>query len=135
MKLTLDILQRLNLHALIGAQRGNSVDEVRLWWRLQDRFELSEAERKQINFRVDKVGEAEQPAWDFEKKLLKEFSLSEEEGNKIEALVTEWFKSRGFIVANDRRWLEPLLDQFLPEPVKVNGNALTEAPVPARHRA
>ena len=54
MTLTLDHTQRLNLHALMGAQRA-SVDEVRLWWRLQDMIDLTPEERTQINYRLEKL--------------------------------------------------------------------------------
>jgi len=48
MKLVLDDTQRLNLHALMGAQRC-SVDDVRFWWKLQDRIDLSDKELEAIH--------------------------------------------------------------------------------------
>lgn len=132
MKLTLDHTQRLNLHALMGAQRA-SVDEVRLWWRLQDMIDLSDQERKQINYRMGRIGEVEQPMWDTNKNLpVREFEFSTEDFNKIEKIVKEW--QPGFLASGDRRWLEPLLEQFGPT-TKVNGNAAAETSVHARHRA
>jgi len=130
----LDHTQRLNLHALMGAQRA-VVDDVRLWWRLQDQIDLSEEERAQINYHMGKVGEQSIPMWDINKKLVpRAFEFTDNEYQRIEKVVREW--AQGFIVGNDRRWLEPVLDQFDEAAAKkVNGNAPAEAPVPPRHRA
>jgi hypothetical protein len=45
MKLTLDHTQRLNLHALLGAQRAD-VGSIRAIWAVQDRIALDAAEEK-----------------------------------------------------------------------------------------
>jgi len=134
MDLHLDHTQRLNLHFLMGSQRG-SVDDVRFWWRLQDRIELSEEEKREVNFRTVKVGELDQPMWDLRPELVRQFEFSTDELNRIEKLLKEW--PQGFS-ANDRRWLEPLLKQFEPSVVdiaKVNGSGANEASVQPRHRA
>ena len=132
MKLTLDHTMRLNLHALMGAQRG-SVDEIRVWWRLQDQIDLTEEEKKEINYRVGTVGEMQAPMWDVNKSIkARSFEFSDEDYGKIAKVVKEW--QPGFLASNDRRWLEPLLAQ-LDATSKVNGNAATEAPIPTRHRA
>ena len=40
MKIQLDHIQRLNLHALLGAQRGD-VATIRTFWALQDKLVLT----------------------------------------------------------------------------------------------
>jgi hypothetical protein len=131
MKLMLDHTQRLNLHALMGQQRAN-VDEVRIWWRLQDQIDLTAEEKEQINYRIGKIGEMEQPMWDVGKSLKpRAFEFSEDESKRIERIVKEW--QPGFLIAGDRRWLEPLLTQ-LEKVDKVNGNAAPEIAVSPRNR-
>jgi len=131
MKLTLDHTQRLNLHALMGAQRA-SVDDVRLWWRLQDMIDLSPEERTKINYRLERLGEMMQPAWDPTKSLApRDYEFTADEFAKLQKIVREW--QPGFMTSADRRWLEPLLAQF--EPANPNGHAAAEAPVQARYRA
>ncbi len=50
MKLTLDHTQRLNLHALLGAQRAD-VGSVRAIWSIQDRIALDADEEKAVELR------------------------------------------------------------------------------------
>lgn len=110
MKLTLDHTQRLNLHALMGAQRA-SLDDLRLLWKLQDRLELSEQEKQKINYRVQPVNGTQQVTWDMEKKLPpKDFEFTESEFARLSRMLKEW--QPGFLIAADRQWLEPLLEQF-----------------------
>ena len=47
MKLTLDYTQRLNLHALLGAQRAD-VGSIRAIWKIQDKIALVAEEEKAI---------------------------------------------------------------------------------------
>ena len=47
MKLTLDHTQRLNLHALLGAQRAD-VGSIRAIWALQDKIALDAEEEKTL---------------------------------------------------------------------------------------
>jgi hypothetical protein len=108
MDLFLDHTQRLNLHAMIGIQRG-SVDEIRLWWRLQDVIALDDGERRAINYRTVRIGEAEQPSWDLDRVSPRCFTFTTEECARLARLVKEW--QYGFTAA-DRRWLEPLLAQL-----------------------
>jgi hypothetical protein len=129
MKLSLDHTQRLNLHALMGAQR-TTVDEVRMWWRLQDMIDLSPEERRTINYRIETLGGMQQPTWDVDKRLdPREFEFSADEFKKLERIIKEW--QSGFFASADRRWLEPLLIQL--DRASMNGNALTETPVQARN--
>jgi hypothetical protein len=100
---------RLNLHALIGAQRCN-VDELRVCWRLQDEIDLTEAEKKKINYRVVQAGDQKMPVWDLVGNEPVEYSFSEEDYARLKKLVIEW--QPGFLTTADRQWLSPLLDQF-----------------------
>jgi hypothetical protein len=94
----------------MGAQRG-SVDDVRAYWKLQDRIDLSEAERKAINFRIQEVNGMQQALWDGDPKAKpKEFEFAPDEFDRIKKMVREW--QPGFLTTADRRWLEPLLGQL-----------------------
>jgi hypothetical protein len=129
MKLFLDYTQRINLHALIGAQRA-SVGELRLWWRLQDRIDLNDEERVAVNYRVGKINGIDQPMWEvFNGAPPRDYDFSEEEFGKISKIVNEW--QPGYLVSGDRRWLQDLLSQLQPE----KDHASTEAPVHAGYRA
>lgn len=109
MVLFLDHQQRLNLHALLGAQRAN-VAEMRMFWRLQDLLDLTESEREQISYRVATVNNMELPSWDKLKSLpAREFEVSEVEAVRIKRAIEEWPQ---FFTAADRLWLEPLLEQL-----------------------
>jgi hypothetical protein len=109
MKLLLDATQRLNLHALIGAQRC-SVDEVRASWRLQDQIDLSEAEKREIDWKLVGPPGQEQPTWKMNGAALREFDFSADDYGRIKKVMREW--QQGFVTSPDRRWLEPLLDQM-----------------------
>lgn len=107
MKLALDYTQRLNVHAVLGAQRG-SVDDVRAIWKLQDRIELTAEEKKKINYRVISVNNMQQVLWDLIEAPLKEYELTADEFGRISRAIKEFPGASG----NDRRWLEPLLAQL-----------------------
>ena|SRR6516225_2073062 len=110
MKLILDHTQRLNLHALIGSQRAN-VDDTRLWWKVQDRIDLSDAEKQAIGFKVQQVNGMQQVGWDMNKTLPPtEYEFNAEEFGKISKALKEW--QPGFLIQADRQWLEPLLEQL-----------------------
>jgi hypothetical protein len=107
MTLTLTHTQRLNLHALIGAQRA-TVDDMRLWWRIQDRIELDGEEREAIGYQIGQINGMQQVGWDATKTLpLKEYEFSGDEMQKLTAMINQW--QAGYMVASDRLWLEPLL--------------------------
>ncbi|HEX4593996.1 MAG TPA: hypothetical protein VH157_06960 [Bryobacteraceae bacterium] len=112
MKLTLNHTQRLNLCALIGAQRNAPVEDLRLYWRLLDRLELSSDERKDINFRLVKLDGTEQqvPQWDIKPDTpLREFDFSTDEFERLSKVVKDW---QGGYGVSDRFWLEPVLAQI-----------------------
>ena len=52
MKLMLDHTQRLNLHALLGAQRAD-VGSIRAIWAIQDRIALDAGEEKAVEAEED----------------------------------------------------------------------------------
>ena len=54
MKLTLDHTQRLNLHALLGAQRAD-VGSIRAIWAIQDRMALDTDEEKAVELKREMV--------------------------------------------------------------------------------
>jgi hypothetical protein len=54
MKLTLDHTQRLNLHALLGAQRAD-VGSIRAIWAVQDRIALDADEEKAVEVKREVI--------------------------------------------------------------------------------
>src|SRR5215475_4150137 len=109
--LTLDFIQRLNLHALIGAQRA-TVDDMRLFWTVQDRIALTDEEKDIIGWHI-KQGEngQSQVEWTPEAELaLMQVEPSQEELNKLNGMIKQW--KPGFMIGPDRSWMEPLLKQL-----------------------
>lgn len=112
--LVLDQTQRLNVHALIGAQRAN-VDDMRLFWKIQDRIELSPEEKELISYQIRQRDGQQQITWDSTKYLPpKEVELSPDEVQKLGKIIKEW--QGGYMIAADRIWLEPLLYQLEASP-------------------
>ena len=107
MKLTLDHTQRLNLHALLGAQRAD-VGSLRAIWAIQDRIALAPDEEKAVEVKREMVAGQERVVWNPALTLpAKEFEFSDPELARIRAAIETW-DSYG---ANaDRRWLEPLVE-------------------------
>src|SRR5450759_1137450 len=62
MKLTLDHTQRLNLHALLGAQRAD-VGSIRAIWAVQDKLALDADEKHAIGLKREFVNGQERTAW------------------------------------------------------------------------
>src|SRR5690348_4444559 len=118
MKLTLDHTQRLNLHALLGAQRAD-VGSIRAIWALQDSIVLTADEEKAIELKRERVGEQDRVVWNPLLALpVKEFDLSVPDVARVKAVLLTW---DGYAVRGDRSWLEPLLRVLL-EP-EVDGQA------------
>lgn len=110
MKLTLDHTQRLNLHALMGAQRA-TLDDLRMLWKLQDKIELQPEEKKFINYRTVQQGGMQQVAWDVDKKLpVIDYEFTDSEFARLSKMMREW--QPGFMIGADRQWLEPLMAQL-----------------------
>lgn len=109
MLLTLNHTQRLNLHALLGAQRVD-VGQIRAIWRIQDRIALDPAEEQTIELKREFAGGQERAVWNPAATLpVREFQFDAAELARIRAALETW---DNYSVNTDRRWLEPLLDAF-----------------------
>ncbi|MCL4854381.1 MAG: hypothetical protein KJZ78_23730 [Bryobacteraceae bacterium] len=106
MRLTLDHTQRLNLHALLGAQRAD-VGSIRAIWSVQDRIALDADDEKALELKRDIVAGQERVTWNPALFLpAKEYEFTDTEIARIKAALQTW---DSYAVAADRRWLEPLL--------------------------
>jgi hypothetical protein len=115
MRLTLDHAQRLNLHALLGAQRAD-VGSIRAIWSVQDRLALDADEEKAIELKREIVAGQERVVWNPALSIpAKEYEFSDPEVTRIRAALQTW---NSYGVAADRRWLEPLLDGFGPREIE-----------------
>ena len=77
MKLTLDHTKRLNLHALLGAQRAD-VGSIRAIWAIQDRIALDANEEKAVELKREIVAGQERVVWNRGLSLLaREFEFSD----------------------------------------------------------
>ncbi len=114
MKLTLDHTQRLNLHALLGAQRAD-VGSIRAIWAVQDKLALDTGQEKLIELKREMVNGAERTAWNPALSIPpQDFEFSDVETARIKAALQAW---DSYAAGADRRWLEPLLDALvLPKP-------------------
>ena len=107
MKLTLDHTQRLNLHALLGAQRAD-VGTIRAIWAIQDRIALDADEEKAVELKREMVAGQERTVWNPALSIpLREFEFSDAEIARIKAALETW---SAYSASADRRWLEPLLN-------------------------
>ena len=106
MKLKLDHTQRLNLHALLGAQRAD-VGSIRAIWAIQDRIALDADEEKAIDLKRQTSAGREQVMWDPDRSLpIKELEFNDSEVARIKVAIQTW---DAYSATADRRWLEPLL--------------------------
>jgi hypothetical protein len=109
MKLTLDHTQRLNLHALLGAQRAD-VGSIRAIWAVQDRIALDAEEEKAIELKREIVAGQERVIWNPSLSIpAKDFEFTESEVARIRSALETWAH---YGATADRPWLEPLLDAF-----------------------
>ncbi len=107
MKLTLDHTQRLNVHALLGAQRAD-VGSIRAIWAVQDRIALDATEEKIIELRREMVAGQERVLWNPALSLAaREFEFSDPEVARIKATIETW---DSYEANADRRWLQPLVE-------------------------
>jgi hypothetical protein len=107
MELTLDHTQRLNLHALLGAQRAD-VGSIRAIWAIQDRIALDADEEKAVELKREMVAGQERVVWNPALTLpAREFEFSDPEVARIKATIETW---DSFGANADRRWLEPLVN-------------------------
>ena len=106
MKLTLDHTQRLNLHALMGAQRAD-VGSIRAIWNVQDRIALDADEEKAVELKREMVAGQERVVWNPVLSIpAKDFEFTDPEVARIRSAVETW---DSYCSAADRRWLEPVL--------------------------
>lgn len=107
MKLTLDHTQRLNLHALLGAQRAD-VGSIRAIWAVQDKLALNVDEEKAIELNRELVNGQEKTVWNPALSTpIREFDFGDAEISRIKAAIETWAQ---YAAGVDRGWLEPLLD-------------------------
>ncbi len=107
MKLTLNHTQRLNLHALLGAQRAD-VGSIRAIWAIQDRMALDTDEEKAVELKREMVAGQERVVWNPDRSIpAKDFEFSDPEVSRMKAAIQTW---DSYGVAADRRWLQPLVE-------------------------
>jgi hypothetical protein len=107
---TLDHTQRLNLHALLGAQRAD-VGSIRAIWAIQDRIALDSDEEKAVELNREMVAGQERVAWNPARSIpAKDFEFTDADVARLKAALETW-DSYG---ANaDRHWLKPLVETQL----------------------
>jgi hypothetical protein len=107
MKLTLDHTQRLNLHALLGAQRAD-VGSIRAIWAVQDKLALDAGQETLIELKREMVNGAERTVWNPALSIQTEdFEFSDVEVGRIKAAIQTW---DSYTANADRRWLRPLVE-------------------------
>jgi hypothetical protein len=113
MKLTLDHTQRLNLHALLGAQRAD-VGAIRAIWGIQGRIALDYDEENAVELKREMVAGQERVMWNTDLFLpVKEFEFSAPEAARIKAAIESW---NHYGATADRRRLEPVTFVFYDSP-------------------
>lgn len=114
MKLMLDHTQRLNLHALLGAQRAD-VGTIRAIWAVQDKITLNASEQETIEFKHEIVNGTERIVWNPALSIPPQmFEFSDTETARVKAAIETWHQ---YTAGMDRRWLQPLINAvFPPEP-------------------
>ena len=111
MKLLPDHTKRLNLCALLGAQRAG-VGSIRAIWNIQDRIALDQDDEKAIELKRETTGAQERVVWNSDLSLpAKECEFSDLEAARIRSTLQTW-ESCG--AGGDRRWLQPLVDVLFP---------------------
>ena len=121
MKLTLDHTQRLNLHALLGAQRAD-VGSIRAIWAVQDRIALDTDEEKAVELKREMVAGQERAVWNPALSIpAKEFEFTDSEVARIKGAIEMW---DAYSANADRNWLEPLLNMvFIRDDIGMNPHA------------
>lgn len=107
MKLTLDHTQRLNLHALLGAQRGD-IATIRAVWALQDKIALTPEEEAAVELKREIVAGQERVIWNPALSIpVKDLDFTEPEISRARIAIETW---GNFGVAPDRFWLQPFIE-------------------------
>lgn len=105
----MDHIQRLNLHALLGAQRVD-VGSIRAIWAVQDRIALNADEEETLELKRELVGGHERVVWNPSRSLpLKDFELSDSDLARMKAAIQTW---DSYSVEADRCWLQPLVREL-----------------------
>ena len=100
MKLMLDHTQRLNLHALLGAQQAD-VGSIRAIWAIQDRISLDTEEEKIVELKREMVAGQERVVWYSALSIpAKDFEFTDPEVARIKAAIQTW---NSYAVNADRR--------------------------------
>src|ERR1035441_2127287 len=90
MKLTLDHTQRLNLHALLGAQRAD-VGAIRAIWGVQDKIALDAEEEKTLAVTREITNGLERFVWNPALSIpAREFELVDAEVARLKAALATW---------------------------------------------
>ena len=111
MKLMLDHTQRLNLHALLGAQRAD-VGSIRAIWAVQDKIALDAGEETALELKREVAGGQERVVWNADLSLpAREFEFADPEIGRIKAAIGTW---ESYAAGSDRRWLQPLIEVLFP---------------------
>jgi hypothetical protein len=106
MKFTLNHTQRLNLHALLGAQRAD-VGSIRAIWNVQDRIALDADEEKAVGLKRETAAGQERVVWNPALSIpTKDFEFTDPEVARIKGALQTW---ESYGVEADRFWLEPLI--------------------------
>jgi hypothetical protein len=107
MKLTLDHTQRLNLHALLGAQRAD-VGSIRAIWAVQDKVALDADEEMSLELKRELVNGQERTVWNPSLSIPPhDFEFSDVETARIKSAIQTW---DSYTASADRRWLEPMIE-------------------------
>ena len=87
MKLTLDHTQRLNLHALLGAQRAD-VGSIRAIWAAQDKIALDADEEKGLDLKRERVAGQERVVWNPALSVpVRDFEFTDSEVARIKSVI------------------------------------------------
>ena len=106
MKLTLDHTQRLNLHALLGAQRAD-VGSIRAIWAVQDKLAIDTDEEKAIELKRELVNGQERSVWNPSLSIpARDLDFTDTEVSRIRIAIETW---DNYGAVADRAWLEPLV--------------------------
>ena len=115
MKLMLDHTQRLNLHALLGAQRSD-VGSIRAIWAVQDKIALDATEEKTLELKRELAGGQERVVWNADLSVpAKGFEFSDFEAVRIRSALHAW---ESYSAGADRRGLQPLIETLFPGEVE-----------------
>jgi hypothetical protein len=103
--------QRLNLHALLGAQRAD-VGSIRAIWAVQDKIALDADEEKALELKREMVAGQERVVWNPTLSIpAKDFEFTDPEVARLKAAIQLW---DSYGVAAERRWLQPLVEILFP---------------------